>query len=276
MKLIEHQNLNSFLRDIIPVIESNFISHYLLYLAKNRLIQERERIYYGCTILVKDKVDIIYMHTNNGHYFFGMSKNEQAVALLSKDLPFEHFKDDSTLFGSTFIIDHFIKNRNLKYKNIKHRNYMSLKSYSLDSKSMIGNLHLAQEKDYDLLVPLQLAFYKEEFEGKGLQKEEDILNNLRNTIKLKCIYYCKLEKQITTLISVSKLPKNKIYISNIYTKPDFRHKGISKSALGKLMVNFLDSGVLEIGLNVKVSNNYAIRLFKSLGMDIIYQTGIYQ
>ena len=239
-------------------------------------MQGKEEIYYACTILVNDKVDIIYMHTIQGHYFFGMSENKKAIALLSKSLPFEHFNEDSTLFGSTFIIDHFIENRNFNYKNIRHRYYMSLKSCSLETENIIGDIHLAQEKDYDLLVPLELAFYKEEFEGKGLQKEGDVLSKLKNAIGLKFIYYWNLEDQITTLISVSKLPGNKIYIPNIYTKPDFRNKGISKSALGKLIVEFFDSGILEIGLNVKVSNNSAIRLFKSLGMDIIYQTGIYQ
>ena len=276
MKLIEYHNLRSFFLKIFPVIENNFISHYLFYLATDRLMRGKEEIYYGCTIQTNNVVDIIYMHTKQRHYFFGMSENKQAVDLLSNSLLSEHFNGDSTLFGSTFIIDNFIENRKFNYKNIKYRYYMSLKSYSLDKEKIFGDLHLAQEKDYDLLAPLELAFYKEEFEGNGVQEEEDVLRQLKNAIELQFVYYWTFEDQITTLISVSKLPGNIIYIPSIYTKPDFRCKGISKSALGKLIFDFFNSGTLEIGLNVKVSNRSAIRLFKSLGMNIIYETGIYQ
>ncbi len=73
-----------------------------------------------------------------------------------------------------------------------------------------------------------------------------------------------------------KFPGKRIYIPSIYTIPNFRKKGISKSAFGTLIKILLDLDYKEIGLNVKAKNEEAIGLFSSLGMKRIYETGIYK
>lgn len=279
MELIEYRDINSFLQDIIQVIEDNFISHYLLFEASERLLNGEEEIYYGCTVQDKQAIEIIYMYTNQSHYFFGTTENKLAVDLLSQRLPTEQFNSDLALFGNIFIIAHLIETKKLNFQNIRHRHYMSLKSCAFNKENVKGRLYLAQENDYYSLVPLILGFYREEFDGKGLQPEESILSNFKSTLLSNSGSYCwywKTSERITTLISIQELPGERIYIYNIYTTPEFRNKGISKVALGALLIELLNSGNIEIGLNVKVTNETAIGLFSSLGMKKIYETGIYK
>jgi ribosomal protein S18 acetylase RimI-like enzyme len=180
------------------------------------------------------------------------------------------------LQGSTFIIDNFIFNKKLNFKNIRHRFYMSLTACNFKNLNIEGELLMANENDYDYLVSLVIEFYIEEFEGKGVQTEEKICSDLKKSLQADGIYYWKVQNIITTLISTTKLPGQKIYIANIYTSPKFRNKGFSKLALGTLLNELFDSGNIEIGLNVKVSNKAAIGLFSSIGMRKIYETGIYE
>lgn len=276
MNLIEYQNTIEFLRDIYPFIENNFISHYLLFETTDRLIHRSEAIQYCCTIKNKLNIEVIYIQTNRGFYFYGNTKSKLAVNHLSERISREQFFSDVQLQGSTFIIENFIKDKHLNFRNIRHRYYMSLKSFILENQILKGNLLMANEKDYDTLISLMLDFYNEEFEGKGVQTVEQISSSFKEALQSDGIYYWKLENHITTIISTAILPGHKIYIPNIYTSPMYRNKGISKIALGTLLTELFDSGNIEIGLNVKVSNKAAIGLFSSLGMKKIYETGIYE
>lgn len=276
MELIEYQNPTEFLQDIFPFIEENFISHYLLFETTDRLIHREEDIYYCCTVKNKSNIEIIYIHTNRGYYFYGNTQNELAVNRLSERISSEQFDNESMLQGSTFIIDNFIHNKGLNFKNIRHRFYMSLKTCNFEIKNIEGGLFMANENDYDSLVSLMLGFYNEEFEGKGIQTEEKICSDFKRGLQKDGTYYLKVKNKITTMISTTKLPGQKIYIPNIYTSPKFRNRGFSKFVLGTLLTELFDSGNIEIGLNVKVSNKAAIGLFSSMGMRKIYETGVYE
>lgn len=276
MELIRYYNRIEFLRDINPCIDENFISHYLLFEATNRLFNRKEVFYFGCTVKSVYSIEIIYFQTNMGHYFFGTTKNKLAIDKLLEAISIEQFDKDSNLFGYTFIIDSFINKNRFRFKNIRHRYYMSLKPCNLDIKNVEGKLCRANEHDYEALVPLILGFYNEEFEGNGAQTDEKVSSDFKNGLKAKGTYYWKIDNQITTLINTMKFPGERIYIPSIYTIPNFRKKGISKSAFGTLIKILLDLDYKEIGLNVKAKNEEAIGLFSSLGMKRIYETGIYK
>jgi ribosomal protein S18 acetylase RimI-like enzyme len=276
MKLIEYQNPTEFLQDIFPFLEDNFISHYLLFETTDRLIHREEDVYYCCTVKINLKIEIIYIHTNIGHYFYGNTQTEIAVNRLSEKISSEQFDNESILQGSTFIINNFILDKGLNFKNIRHRFYMSLKTCNFKIKITEGELLMANESDYDSLVSLMRGFYIEEFEGKGIQTEEKICSDFKRGLQEDGTYYLKVKNKITTMISTTRLPGQKIYIPNIYTSPKFRNRGFSKFALGTLLTELLDSGNIEIGLNVKVSNLAAIGLFRSMGMRKIYETGVYE
>jgi len=276
MELIEYQNPTEFFQDISLFIKENFISHYLLFKTIDRILKRQEDIYYCCTVKNKLNIEIIYIYTNRGYFFYGNTQSKLAVNLLSKRITKEQFGNESMLFGNTFIIDIFIHDKGLIFKNIRHRFYMSLKTCNYENKKIEGELFIANELDYDSLVPLKIEFYNEEFEGKGSQTEEEIRTNFKMELQTDGTYYLKVNNQITTMISATTLPGQKIYISSIYTSPNFRYKGFSKFALGTLLNELFDSGNTEIGLNVKVSNKDAIGLFSSLGMIKIYETGFYE
>jgi hypothetical protein len=128
MKLIEYDNPAILLQDIFPIIEENFISHYLLFETSDRIIHGEEDIYYGCTVNSKNTIEIIYLHTVRGHYFYGNTNNQSAVKLFSDFLTKERFSKDTILLGSVFIINCFINEKNLNLKKTRQRYYMSLKS----------------------------------------------------------------------------------------------------------------------------------------------------
>ncbi len=275
MKLIEYPNPSILLQDAISVIDENFVSHYLLFESTDRIINGKEDLYYGCSIKNDNNIEIIYLHTEGAHYFFGKTNNIDAVNLLAKSL-IEEKLNGTILFGSTFIIDNLTKLKKLNVQKTRNRNYMSLNSYIPNDTDIPGELLIAREQDYDLLTQLRLEFYTEEFGGKGVQTNEKILSEFQKNLQSGDIYYYKADNQITTLISITRLPANQIYLPYIFTNHEFRRKGISKKALGILFQKLFNSGITEIGLNVKVSNTKAIGLFSSLGMKKIYETAIYE
>jgi ribosomal protein S18 acetylase RimI-like enzyme len=276
MKLIEYDNLTTLLQDIFPVIDNNFISHYLLFELTDRVINGGENVFYGCTVKNENTTEIIYLHTERGHYFFGMTNDKSAIKLLSNIFIKRQFTIDAILFGSVFIIDNISTEKNLNLKKTRHRYYMSLKAFTLNENNNNNNLFTATEKDFNLLAPLRIGFYREEFEGEGLQTDVKILSDFKQNLNSGDIFYWKQNNRVTTLISLTRLPEDRIYIPFIYTLPAYRAKGISKLALSVLLNNLFNSGIIEIGLNVKVSNTNALNLFSSLGMAKIYETGIYE
>jgi len=275
MKLIEYPNASILLQDTMSVIDENFISHYLLFESTDRIIHGKEDLYCGCSVKNNRAIEIIYLHTKGAHYFFGKTNNIDAVNLLANSLREEKLIG-TILFGSTFIIDNLLKFKRLNVQKTRNRNYMSL-TYSFRTNTNIpGILLVAEKKDYEILAKLRLEFYNEEFGGKGVQTNENILKEFRENLQSGDIYYNKVENQITTLISITRLPKNRIYLPYIYTNQKFRRKGITKNACEILFQKLFSSGITEIGLNVKVSNSKAIGLFNSLGMNKIYETAIYE
>jgi ribosomal protein S18 acetylase RimI-like enzyme len=275
MKLIEYSNPSILLQDAISVIDENFVSHYLLFESTDRIIHGKENLYYGCSIKNENAIEIIYLHTEGAHYLFGKTNNINAVNLLANSLREEKLIG-TILFGNTFIIDNLIKVKGLNVQKTRNRNYMSLISAINNDTNILGELFIAKEQDYDLLAQLRLEFYNEEFEKKGVQTNEKILSEFKENLQSGDIYYYKIDNQITTLISITRLPENRIYLPYIFTNQEFRGKGISKKACGILFQKLFSSGITEIGLNVKVSNINAIGLFSSLGMKKIYETAIYE
>jgi len=276
MELVKYLNLNEFFQDISPFIESNFISHFQLFETIDRLANRDEEIINLWNVKNGLEIEIIYLHTNRGHYFYGTTINKLAVKKLSDSIQTNNFVKDTILYGYSFIIENLIKEKKLKCNNNRNRYYMSINSCNININKVDGKIYEAKEQDYNLLLPLMIDFYQEEFEDKGIQTIEKVSLNFKKSLQTNGIYYWKIENQITSLISTTILPCSKVYIPNIYTIPKFRLKGISKTVLGSLLNIFFDKGFIEVGLNVRINNEPAIGLFNSLGMKIIYETGIYE
>lgn len=275
MKLIQYKYTNEFLKDIYPYVIKNIISHLVLFETIERIVNGSEKIEIAFTVKKDEAIEIIYLHTGVMHYFLGNPTREASILLLEERLSKDHFSEKSILYGNATLIDKILRKIGLSYVNHRHRYHMTCTKNPNNNGIQNENLNTAEVKDFNFLAPLKLKFYDEEFEGKGFQTKEMVLNEFKNDLQSEGTFYWLHEGQISTLIDISILPEEKILISNIYTLPEFRKRGISKIALATLMTQLFHDGNIEIGLNVKTSNKSAINLFNSLGFERIYDTGYY-
>lgn len=276
MKLIQYKCTKEFLKDIYPYVIKNIISHFALFETIERILKGSEIIKIAFTVKKDEAIEIIYLHTGVMHYFLGNPTQEASILLLEKRLSKDRFTEKSIFYGNVTLIDEILRKIGLSYVNHRHRYHMSCTKNSNNIGIQNENLNTAEVKDFDFLAPLKLNFYDEEFEGKGFQTKEMVLNEFKNSLQSEGTFYWLHKGQISTLIGISLLPEEKILISNIYTLPEFRKSGISKVALATLMTQLFHDGNVEVGLNVKTSNKSAINLFNSLGFERIYETGYYE
>jgi RimJ/RimL family protein N-acetyltransferase len=88
-------------------------------------------------------------------------------------------------------------------------------------------------------------------------------------------YGIRRENRITSVAGIHVYSKEYrvAALGNVATHPDFRGQGLATSACAKLCQALIESGVEQIGLNVKSDNQSAIHSYQKIGFEKVAEFG---
>ena len=119
-------------------------------------------------------------------------------------------------------------------------------------------LRLADKGDIDRIAEMeQICFPEDPWSREAVASEFSGLNPER--------YYAAEEDGIMIGYAGIWLIPPEGYITNVAVHPDYRRRGIATAMLNKMIDECLSEKVLDITLEVRVSNAPGISLYKSLG-----------
>ena len=126
-----------------------------------------------------------------------------------------------------------------------------------------------KKKDSFLLFPLEEAYLLEEVlvETSSINKQAALLN-LKKTLSTQNVFYAVYNKEIIAKVNTNAKGLYFNQIGGVYTKPQFRNKGISNYLMKHLLNNIYSLGKNAV-LYVKNDNIPALTLYKHLGFKII-------
>lgn len=139
---------------------------------------------------------------------------------------------------------------NLDFKKIKYFFYSDL------------NFLPCTENDLEKLLPLELAYEKEELEIKNVNTFFSRQYLMKMFDKQK-IFKCENNNQIIARVHTNAIGINCKQLGGVYTLPNFRQKGIAKNLLIYSM-NFLSKSTKIFVLFVKTKNISALNLYTGL------------
>ncbi len=273
LKIIKYNNPDEFLEDIREYISLRYFEYFIFIKAIERVFSKREDIFKAFTIKRNTNIEIIYMWTNYHQYIFGETDNIYTIKLFISS--FDIAKETS-LFGSKPLIDNILKESNLKINLVKHRLYFSSSQVKEPLIVAKGKIGIAFDSDLIEISSLGLAFYTEEFNGEGLQSDEQVVNGIISGINDEMVFYLKNENEIVSYMQVIDKRNSKLMIGSIYTKPKLRGNGYGKTLVYKLSKKLSSTENNEFGFIVNSDNLASINMFSSIGFKKIYETGIYE
>jgi uncharacterized protein len=138
--------------------------------------------------------------------------------------------------------------------------------YSLEKSSL--KIKKAKKKDAFLLYPLEKSYLLEEvLVGTNAINQQAALLNLRKTCSTQFVFYAVSEKKIIAKVNTNGKGLEYYQIGGVYTKPEYRNRGIS-TLLMKILLNEIQTSGKKTVLYVKNENKPALALYKKLGFRI--------
>ena len=118
----------------------------------------------------------------------------------------------------------------------------------------------ADAGDIDRIAQMELICFPEEpWSREMIAGEFSGLNNTR-------YYAAEEDGEIIAYAGIWLIPPEG-YITNVAVLPDCRRRGIASAVIRKMAEESLAEGVTDMTLEVRVSNDPAIELYKSLGFE---------
>lgn len=127
----------------------------------------------------------------------------------------------------------------------------------------------AKKRDALQLFPLEKEYLLEEvLIGDSKLNQKAALINLQKTCNTQSVFYALSGKEIIAKVNTNGNGIGYNQIGGVYTKPEYRNKGIS-TWLMKILLNRIHLSGKKAVLYVKKENKPALALYKKLGFRII-------
>lgn len=164
-----------------------------------------------------------------------------------------------------------VKN-SLNYSVLSKINYVLLKENDntiFESEKTTFRIKKARTRDVLQLFPLEKAYRREEvLIGASEINQKAVLLNLRKTCTTQSVFYAIIGKEIIAKVNTNGKGIGYNQIGGVYTKPEFRNKGVS-TYLMKVLLNGIHETGKKAVLYVKKDNLPALALYGKLGFNII-------
>ncbi len=123
----------------------------------------------------------------------------------------------------------------------------------------------ASKKNADLLFNLEKEYLREEvMVGTSELNQHAVLLNLRKTCGSQIVYYAAAGSEVIAKVNTNGLGINYNQIGGVFTRQEFRKRGISTYLMQTLLNEIYYSGKNAV-LYVKKENSAALSLYKNLG-----------
>ncbi len=133
----------------------------------------------------------------------------------------------------------------------------------------------AKKKDALQLFPLEKEYLLEEvLVGSSELNPKATLLNLQKTCNTQSVFYALSGKEIIAKVNTNGKGIGYNQIGGVYTKPEFRNRGVSTYLMKILLDEIHQSGKKAV-LYVKKDNKPALALYKKLGFHIIDEYSAY-
>ena len=121
-------------------------------------------------------------------------------------------------------------------------------------------IRLADKNDIDAIAGMEkVCFPSEPWSREMVAGEFSGINPTR-------YYAAEEDGELLAYAGIWLIPPEG-YITNVAVRPDCRRRGIASAVLGRMINEALADGVTDITLEVRVSNEPAIELYKSFGFE---------
>lgn len=148
-------------------------------------------------------------------------------------------------------------------------------------------LRLAKNEDINVLakfrVDLEIEDWKDTYVGKDEDLEEATKKYLKEHLNKDCIMFVWEEEgnvvAVCTMLLFNHLPdcddltSKRGFLCNIYTKPEYRRRGIQKKLIGECLEYTKKLGVKKFTLNANPHNEKALKLYAKYGFHFDENTG---
>lgn len=153
----------------------------------------------------------------------------------------------------------------LKPQNYDYTEYFYLYKKLAKIPHLSKNVFLADVNDIDDLVDLQKAYLIEEVISADCDISFYFVEMMLEDIILKQgLFYYKKDGEFITKANVNSIGFKSLQLGGVFTKPEYRGKGLAKKTINKLIDYYSDDYQI-LGLFVKKKNPAANKLYKNLG-----------
>lgn len=128
-------------------------------------------------------------------------------------------------------------------------------------------IDLAKESDYVIIHQVETSVFHQKYNRKSFFEMLLKMNNRYD-------YVCKLDDMVIGYITLM-VYDNMIDMLSLYVHKHYRRKGCAKALVEEAINKHQTKDGLKVTLEVRVSNQAAIRFYQNLGFDIISRRSEY-
>lgn len=143
------------------------------------------------------------------------------------------------------------------------------KSTIFEIEKIFFKIKKAKKRDALQLFPLEKEYLLEEvLIGASELNQRAALLNLQKTCDTQIVFYALSGKKIIAKVNTNGKGIGYNQIGGVYTKPEFRNRGVSTNIM-KILLNEIHISGRKAVLYVKKNNKPALALYRKLGFHII-------
>ncbi len=181
-------------------------------------------------------------------YIFSIAGEKAGCQLISKVLHDTFFKRPKVV---------------IQNKLMENKRYDSKKDLTGMNQQL--EFSVCKEEEFEKILPMQLAYEKEEIEIPGHEIEEESCRaKLENYVEASAVHLGKIKNVPLCKATVTSSGKNWILLGGVYVLPKYRKHGLGK-ALIEYMEKTAQASGKKITLFVKNDNIPAKKLYESCG-----------
>jgi hypothetical protein len=116
-----------------------------------------------------------------------------------------------------------------------------------------------------------LAYYIEDFDGKGQQTLDQQTQSVQNGIRDSSIYILKVKDRIVSLARIINTKTDNVMIGGLYTNFEERKKGYAYNLISNMTNLILSKGFQKCGLLTESTNIASNKVFEKVGYKKVYE-----
>ncbi len=226
--------------------------------------------------IINDQIDSLLAFTSDGFYYPLIKDKyiKESSIFLNSNIPkiFSIYGHINTINELVKGIEKPFRNKNDYYvMKLNKKEFVKYNNNIEDYYCIAGN-----KKHFEQLKEIQYLYHKEEvYTDTSFYPYQAEMLSLLNVLKTKINYivFSKKENIAVSKANINGESLNYYQLGGIYTRKEYRNKGLSKYCLNCL-INYIFSNTTKkaIMLYVKKENLPAINLYKKLGFKIQYES----